>query len=114
MSLSWVLGWHSDRIEIEFIVVRPREPKNNLVAPAESGLGMETVSESPDDAIAQFRIILGIYPNDAEMHCNVGTLLLQQGAIDEAIKEFDIALKLNPNFGRARQQLEAASALKDR
>jgi hypothetical protein len=31
-----------------------------------------------------------------------------------AIEEFEIALKLNPNFARARQQLEAAQALKDR
>ncbi len=55
-----------------------------------------------------------MHPKDAEMRCNLGTLLVRQGAIDRAIEEFQIALKLNPNFARARKQLEGAEAFKNR
>ena len=78
-------------------------------------LGLLYVNQNKiDAAIEQFEAILKMYPNDAEMHCNLGVLLVRQERIDAAIEEFGIALRLNPDFVRARQQLEAAQALKGR
>ena len=65
-----------------------------------------------DKAIKQFREVLRIVPNEADMHCNLGVLLARQGRLDEAIKEFRTALELDPNLSRAREQLEAALARK--
>ncbi len=87
---------------------------NPRFAQAYYRLGLLYVDQGKiDEAIGQFEAILEMYPKDAEMHCNLGTLLVRQGAIDRAIEEFKIALELNPNFTRARQQLEAAQALKN-
>lgn len=65
-----------------------------------------------DQAINHFRIVLEVYPNDPEMHCNLGIVLAQNGLIDEAIREFEISLRLDPDFIKAKQQLEKTLAVK--
>jgi len=46
------------------------------------------------------------------MYCNVGILLVREGRLDEAIRQFRISLQLDPNFSKAARQLEAALAEK--
>jgi tetratricopeptide (TPR) repeat protein len=82
-------------------------------AEAHYNLGIALVNQGKlDGAIKHFRQVLHLYPEDAEMHCNLGVLLVQKGRIEQAIEEFQTALRFDPNFSRAREQLQAALAKK--
>ncbi len=67
-----------------------------------------------DEAIAVYRKGLeNITRNPALMHVGIGTLLFQQGKIDEAIYELQIAMKIGPN-STALNNLAVALSLKGR
>ncbi|MBN1818348.1 MAG: tetratricopeptide repeat protein [Sedimentisphaerales bacterium] len=55
-----------------------------------------------DEAIAVCRQGLGFQPNDAILHCNLGLLLATTGHLEEARKEFERALQLDPQSERIR------------
>jgi Flp pilus assembly protein TadD len=59
-----------------------------------------------DEAISEFREVLRIHPEDAEMHCNLGVLLARKGLVDQAVEEFRTALRLDPNLTRASEELK--------
>jgi protein O-mannosyl-transferase len=65
-----------------------------------------------DEAIEQCRIVLAARPDDFEMYTNLGILLQNQGKLDEAIECYKKALQINPNFPKARENLNAALAKK--
>jgi Tfp pilus assembly protein PilF len=46
-------------------------------------------------------------PDSAILHCNLGSILIKKGQTDEAIKELETALQLDPNSGPVRKALEA-------
>ena len=64
-----------------------------------------------DEAIFQFQKALEINPNDAEIHCNLGIILIQKGQVEDAIVQFQEALKLKPNYGDAQSNLAKAQAM---
>jgi Flp pilus assembly protein TadD len=47
-------------------------------------------------------------PNSAESHNNLGIALGRKGRLADAIGEFQQALKIDPNHGEARHNLDAA------
>ena len=51
-------------------------------------------------------------PEYTEAHNNQGVTLANQGRYEEAIAQFSAALKINPGYAKARQNLE--KSLKDR
>jgi tetratricopeptide (TPR) repeat protein len=62
----------------------------------------------PEAAAKEFRFVLSRRPDDLEMYCNLGIVLQQQGKIDEAIDQYRQALQIDPDYGKARQLLQAA------
>jgi tetratricopeptide (TPR) repeat protein len=47
-------------------------------------------------------------PDDEKAHNNLGTLLAQQGRLDEAIEHFSEALRIKPDFVEAHRNLTRA------
>jgi tetratricopeptide (TPR) repeat protein len=102
-------------------------------APGAKGDGVTPLSKSEmlkkiDGAIAKSREEITADPADASAHARLGYLLIRKGSLDEAMKFFDEALKLNPrlydaktgkgivlarkgNFGEAEQVLKEALVL---
>jgi tetratricopeptide (TPR) repeat protein len=60
-----------------------------------------------DRAITLYREGLAICPDDDVSHYELGKLLAAQGRNPEADKEFEAALKINPDFTDARARLDA-------
>ena len=56
--------------------------------------------------IALYREGLAICPDDDVAHYELGKAMVEQGSYAEAEKEFEAALKINPDFADARKQLE--------
>ena len=65
------------------------------------------LSTNRDDAISLYRQGLAICPDDDVAHYELGRALAGSGQQAEAEKEFEAALKINPDFSDARRQLEA-------
>jgi tetratricopeptide (TPR) repeat protein len=56
----------------------------------------EAEARAPTDAIADYREAVRLDPNSAISHANLGTALVQQGALEEALAEFQQATRLDP------------------
>jgi tetratricopeptide (TPR) repeat protein len=65
------------------------------------------LSTNREQAISLYRDGLAICPDDDVAHYELGRALADAGRRDEAEKEFAAALKINPDFGDARRQLDA-------
>jgi tetratricopeptide (TPR) repeat protein len=73
--------------------------------------GCELASEGKtQEAQAQFSEVVHSRPDFAPGHLNDGLVLKKLGKLDEALKEFQNALRLNPADTVARQNLEAVQA----
>ncbi|MBM4254492.1 MAG: tetratricopeptide repeat protein [Deltaproteobacteria bacterium] len=60
-----------------------------------------------DDAIARYREGLDLCPSDEVAHNELGEVYTRAGRSDDARREFEAALTLNPNFARAQKNLDA-------
>lgn len=60
-----------------------------------------------DRAIELYREGLALCPDDDVAHYELGRLLAAQGRYPEAEKEFEAALKINPDFTDAQARLDA-------
>lgn len=67
-----------------------------------------------DEAIAQYRHVLSLTPNDALTHSNLGTALAAQGQLDEAVDHYEQALVLAPGDADSYSNLGNALAALDR
>lgn len=67
-------------------------------------------SNDRNQTISLYRDGLALCPDDDVAHYELGRALADAGSRDEAEKEFAAALKINPEFGDARRQLEAIRA----
>jgi tetratricopeptide (TPR) repeat protein len=66
---------------------------------------VQSVGE-PRDAVALYREGLKLCPDDDVAHYELGKILAGMGRSDEARAEFEAALKINPTFQGAKQELE--------
>jgi Flp pilus assembly protein TadD len=57
-----------------------------------------------------FREAVKLNPDYWQAHFNVGTSCLQEGRLSEARAEFDIVLRLQPDFRPAKSALAAIEA----
>jgi tetratricopeptide (TPR) repeat protein len=57
------------------------------------------------DAVALYREGLKLCPDDDVAHYELGKILAGMGRSDQAREEFEAALKINPNFQGAKQEL---------
>jgi tetratricopeptide (TPR) repeat protein len=65
------------------------------------------LSTDRNQAIELYRQGLAVCPDDDVAHYELGRALADAGRYGEAEKEFETALKLNPGFVDARNQLDA-------
>ena len=63
-------------------------------------------SSDRQQTIALYREGLTICPDDDVAHYELGKVMVEQKSYAEAEKEFEAALKINPDFADARKQLE--------
>lgn len=61
------------------------------------------------EAIDQFKTVLGIEPDFADAHNNLGVALANLGRVKEAIEQFKTALRLKPDYEDAKYNLDMAS-----
>lgn len=64
-------------------------------------------STNREQTIALYRDGLAICPDDDVAHYELGRALADAGRRTDAEREYEAALKINPDFGDARRQLEA-------
>jgi Flp pilus assembly protein TadD len=65
-----------------------------------------STGNSPD-AIAAFRSVLDLAPEDADAHYGLGLVMAESGDLATAVKWFDKTLALKPGHGRAKASLVA-------
>ena len=65
------------------------------------------------EAVTAFEKYLQAEPDDFQIHNQLGAVLAQQGRLELAIQHFTEALKINPNFESAFENLKIARSLKD-
>ena len=65
-----------------------------------------------DRAIGQLGEAVALEPDYAEAHNNLGIALASQGRLQEAMVEWQAALRLNPQLGDAQQNLERARRMR--
>jgi tetratricopeptide (TPR) repeat protein len=105
-----LLTWQQSRqyIDIETIW-RTTIARNPDAWMAYSNLGsFLTARGSVNEAIADFRKALELWPDQSKDHNNLGKALVQQGRMAEAMDQFQIALKISPNDPDAESNLGAA------
>ena len=57
-----------------------------------------------DEAVAAYRQAIGIKPDFAEAHSNLGNALKDQGKLDEAIAAYRQAIGIKPDYAEASFQ----------
>ena len=63
-------------------------------------------SSDREQAIALYREGLAACPDDDVAHYELGKVMVERGLYAEAEKEFEAALKINPDFVDAKKQLD--------
>jgi tetratricopeptide (TPR) repeat protein len=63
-----------------------------------------------EDAVSRYRESLSFLWDDAQLHSDLGTALAKLGRFQEAVPEFETALRLDPHLDAARNNLQAARA----
>ena len=63
-------------------------------------------SSDREQAIALYREGLAICPDDDVAHYELGKVMVERGSYAEAEREFEAALKINPDFADAKKQLD--------
>lgn len=86
------------------------DPDNIL---AHGNLALALASQNRlEQALRHCRFVIAHSPGDLEMRFNIGILLERLGKPEQAIEEYKAILKLDPNYQRARQQLQKLSEKK--
>lgn len=68
--------------------------------------------EMHEEAISEFRKATEVDSSVGAPHANIGNSLLKMRRIDEAIREYEIALSLDPNDEMAANNLELAKLMR--
>jgi tetratricopeptide (TPR) repeat protein len=63
-------------------------------------------SNDREQAIALYREGLVLCPDDDVAHYELGKMMVDRGLYTEAEREFEAALKINPDFADAKKQLD--------
>lgn len=77
----------------------------------QENLGILSLHEVPprrEDAVDRFRQALRIYADDAQVHYNLGTTLMELGRLDESAAELHQAVTLAPGYAEAYGNLGVA------
>lgn len=81
------------------------EARKNLEA-ATLGLGRKKHQAGLlDEAIPHYRTALGMNPENVDAHSSLGYLLYEKGTYKDALKQFQMALSIDPEFHNAEEGL---------
>lgn len=93
-----------ERLIEKYLAQLREDPKNPALL---SNLGMAYImTKQPDKAVKYLREAVATAPGLARPHNNLGVALLELGKMEEARKEFETALKLDPNYESPRKNLQ--------
>lgn len=59
-------------------------------------------------AISNYAAIVQMYPDFAVAHCQLGSLYLEDGRIEQAVRHLKRAIALKPDYAEAHRQLGVA------
>ena len=110
LGVLGLLSWQQSRqyVDIETIW-RTTIARNPSAWMAYSNLGsFLTTRGNTNEAIADFRKALELWPDQSKDHNNLGKALVQQGRMAEAMAEFQTASRISPNDPDAESNLGAA------
>jgi tetratricopeptide (TPR) repeat protein len=65
-----------------------------------------------EDGLKELEVADRLSPMTAEVHYNIAGILAQQGRLDEAIKEYQKTLHLDPQFWGAQSALDTIAPKK--
>ncbi|MDR1696264.1 MAG: tetratricopeptide repeat protein [Endomicrobium sp.] len=71
------------------------------------------VNNKYDEAVAEFKKVLEVNPNNSEAYYNIGLIYETSNNIDEAKKMYSKALAINPDYKTAREKLNKLIGLGD-
>ena len=74
---------------------------NNIIAHGRRGMALAAMGQT-DGAIDEFKFVLKAVPDDADMYCNLGILLMQKGKTEQAAAALRKAIELEPENVRAK------------
>ena len=86
---------------------RAAEDPADYMAHFNLGAALQAMGQ-PEQAIEEYRRVLGLRPEDAMARNSLGAALQSMGRIDEAILEYQRALKARPDYIDARYNLGSA------
>ena len=66
-----------------------------------------------DQAVAEFKKVLELNPNNAEAYYNIGLINETSNNTDEAKKMYSKVLSINPDYKTAREKLNRLIGLED-
>ncbi|HVL36745.1 MAG TPA: tetratricopeptide repeat-containing glycosyltransferase family protein [Burkholderiales bacterium] len=75
------------------------------------GFVLQTYRFEPEAALSAYAAALRLGLDSAELHANIGIAHQDLGALDEAIRQYDLALARDPGYPRARWQRALARLL---
>lgn len=93
--------WQGALIEIdEYLIERPRDPQIRFWR----ARLLETLQRK-NEALEVYQQLSEEYPELPEVHNNLGVMLASNGQLDEAKREFELALRNNPLYAIAHENL---------
>lgn len=94
-------NWQGALEEIdEYLKERPRDPQMRFWRAR-----MLEVLQRKDEALDLYRQLAEEYPELAEVQNNLGVMLAADGLLNEAKRAFELALRNNPNYAIAHENL---------
>ncbi len=99
-----IAAWHDSESLFHQAIANTRP---NAITHFNLGLYLDNTGRK-DEALAEYRIALGLNPADARTQNNIAALLWQRGQIDEAFDRYRRAVTLDPNLAIARENLGEA------
>lgn len=111
IGVTWVRN-HTWQDEVYFwkdvLIKSPNKARSHY----QLGLAYEHVQPPMlDQAIIQFQIAIGLKPDYADAHYDLGLVFLEKGFINESRMEFSQALQFDPGHPEARRFLEYTSRI---
>jgi spermidine synthase len=101
-----------DQAKESFRKATELSPKYATITPKIIGLALSNQGRF-QEAVISLEQYLKMEPDDFRVHDNLGTIYLQTGEVDLAIEHFKEALKINPEFEAAFENLKTAKSLKE-
>jgi tetratricopeptide (TPR) repeat protein len=96
------------RQEIEGLKRSQQQEEEKRLACNRAFSDFDKAQATPDrrEAASLYRRGLGLCPDDDVAHYELGKILAAMGEVSEAQKEFEAALRINPNFTAAERSLQ--------